>query len=192
MTDIATLNPPSGWKILDETQRKRFIAEHLGDASDVIAIALPDGGNGSVFAQLSYRPIGYVDDNVQIDTTRVRQGISEDLDMINQESGLSGNDAVRWKGFSPAPQYDSSNHCVEYGVELSIGKDPALNLYKVYLIRNGALILTLVGTPQDGLDLQNWSVTPQDTLRYEKFNPKSGDTRAEGNLVNVLLMNRFI
>ena len=89
--------------------------------------------------------------NIQIDPTRVRQGISEDLDMLNQESGLSGNDAVRWKTFSPAPKYDSANHCVEYGVELTIGQDSALNRYKMCLVRNGAVVLTLVGTPADNL-----------------------------------------
>ena len=87
MNDIATLTPPQGWKLLNGSQKQRFINEHLSGAEDIIAIALPDGGDGSVFAQLSYRPAGYVDENIQIDPTRVRQGISEDLDMLNQESG---------------------------------------------------------------------------------------------------------
>ena len=147
MNDIATLTPPKGWKVLNDSQKQRFINEHLSGAEDIIAIALPDSGDGSVFAQLSYRPAGYVDENIQIDPTRVRQGISEDLDMLNQESGLTGNDAVRWKTFSPAPKYDSANHCVEYGVELTIGQDSVLNRYKMYLVRNGAVVLTLVGTP---------------------------------------------
>ena len=104
MNDIATLTPPQGWKLLNGSQKQRFINEHLSGAEDIIAIALPDGGDGSVFAQLSYRPAGYVDENIQIDPTRVRKGISEDLDMLNQESGLSGNDAVRWKTFPPRPK----------------------------------------------------------------------------------------
>ncbi|WP_225757213.1 DUF2167 domain-containing protein [Cardiobacterium sp. Marseille-Q4385] len=191
MTDIATLTPPKGWKILSHAEQQAFIREHLGDASDIIAIALPSGGDGSVFAQLSYRPVGYVDDNTPIDPTRVRQGISEDLDILNQESGLTGKDAVRWKTFAPAPKYDPASRCVEYGVELSVSGDPALNLYKMCLVRNGAIVLTLVGTPTDGLDLNNWVITPQNNLRYERFDPKS-DRRAEGNLINLLLMNRFI
>ena len=191
MNDIATLTPPKGWKVLSESEKQRFINEHLGGVDDIIAIALPDGGNGSVFAQLSYRPAGYVDDNIPIDPTRVRQGISEDLDMLNQESGLTGSEAVRWKSFAPAPKSDSASRCVEYGVELSIGQEPALNLYKMCLLRNGALVLTLVGTPADGLSLQGWRITPQDNLRYERFDPHS-DPRAEGTIINLLLMNRFI
>ena len=191
MTDIATLTPPKGWKVLNRTEQQTFIREHLGDTSDIIAIALPNGGDGSVFAQLSYNPVGYVDDNIPIDPARVRQGISEDLDILNQESGLTGKDAVRWKTFAPAPKYDPASRCVEYGVELSVSGDPALNLYKMCLVRNGALILTLVGTPEDGLELNNWHIKVQDSLRYERFDPKS-DRRAEGNLINLLLMNRFI
>ena len=191
MNDIATLTPPQGWKLLNGSQKQRFINEHLSGAEDIIAIALPDGGDGSVFAQLSYRPAGYVDDNIPIDPTRIRQGISEDLDILNQESGLTGSEAVRWKSFAPAPKYDNASRCVEYGVELNIGQDPALNLYKMCLVRNGALVLTLVGKPGDGLSLQGWRVTPQDSLRYERFDPKS-DPRAEGTIINLLLMNRFI
>ena len=181
MNDIATLTPPKGWKVLNDSQKQQFINEHLGGVDDIIAIAVPDGGDGSVFAQLSYRPAGYVDDNSPIDPTRIRQGISEDLDILNQESGLTGSEAVRWKSFAPAPKYDNASRCVEYGVELNIGQDPALNLYKMCLVRNGALVLTLVGKP----------VTPQDSLRYERFDPKS-DPRAEGTIINLLLMNRFI
>ncbi|MFC2503810.1 MAG: DUF2167 domain-containing protein, partial [Cardiobacterium sp.] len=113
------------------------------------------------------------------------------LDILNQESGLTGSEAVRWKSFAPAPKYDNASRCVEYGVELNIGQDPALNLYKMCLVRNGALVLTLVGKPGDGLSLQGWRVTPQDSLRYERFDPKS-DPRAEGTIINLLLMNRFI
>jgi len=40
MTDIATLTPPKGWKILSHAEQQAFIREHLGDASDIIAIAL--------------------------------------------------------------------------------------------------------------------------------------------------------
>ena len=180
MNDIATLTPPKGWKVLNDSQKQQFINEHLGGVDDIIAIAVPDGGDGSVFAQLSYRPAGYI-----------RQGISEDLDILNQESGLTGSEAVRWKSFAPAPKYDNASRCVEYGVELNIGQDPALNLYKMCLVRNGALVLTLVGKPGDGLSLQGWRVTPQDSLRYERFDPKS-DPRAEGTIINLLLMNRFI
>ena len=167
MTDIATLTPPKGWKILSHAEQQAFIREHLGDASDIIAIALPSGGDGSVFAQLSY------------------------LDILNQESGLTGKDAVRWKTFAPAPKYDPATRCVEYGVELSVSGDPALNLYKMCLVRNGAIVLTLVGTPTDGLDLNNWVITPQKNRRSARFDQKS-DRRAEGNLINLLLMNRFI
>ena len=191
MNDIATLTPPKGWKVLNDSQKQQFINEHLGGVDDIIAIAVPDGGDGSVFAQLSYRPAGYVDDNIPIDPTRIRQGISEDLDILNQESGLSGKDAVRWKTFAPAPKYDPASRCVEYGVELSVSGDPALNLYKMCLVRNGALILTLVGTPEDGLELSHWHIKVQDSLRYERFDPKS-DPRAEGTIINLLLMNRFI
>jgi hypothetical protein len=59
------------------------------------------------------------------------------------------------------------------------------------LVRNGAVVLTLVGTPADNLNLQEWRVTPKDSLRYERFDPHS-DPRAEGTLINLLLMNRFI
>ena len=176
MNDIATLTPPKGWKVLNDSQKQRFINEHLSGAEDIIAIALPDSGDGSVFAQLSYRPAGYVDENIQIDPTRVRQGISEDLDMLNQESGLTGNDAVRWKTFSPAPKYDSANHCVEYGVELTIGQDSVLNRYKMYLVRNGAVILTLVGTPacrrhthQPALDEPLYLKPQRATKKPDKF-----------------------
>ena len=58
MNDIATLTPPKGWKVLNDSQKQQFINEHLGGVDDIIAIAVPDGGDGSVFAQLSYRPAG--------------------------------------------------------------------------------------------------------------------------------------
>ena len=41
MNDIATLTPPQGWKLLNGSQKQRFINEHLSGAEDIIAIALP-------------------------------------------------------------------------------------------------------------------------------------------------------
>jgi len=58
MNDIATLTPPQGWKLLNGSQKQRFINEHLSGAEDIIAIALPDGGDGSGVAPLSDRQGG--------------------------------------------------------------------------------------------------------------------------------------
>jgi len=58
-------------------------------------------------------------------------------------------------------------------------------------VRTGAVAPPPAGTPADNLNLQEWRVTPKDSLRYERFDPHS-DPRAEGTLINLLLMNRFI
>ena len=47
MNDIATLTPPKGWKLLNDSQKQRFINEHLSGVEDIIAIALPDGATAA-------------------------------------------------------------------------------------------------------------------------------------------------
>lgn len=191
--NTATLIVPDNWVVLNEAERRRFLSEEFGDvSSSVLAVARPKDGKEGVFAVLNRLTVGYVDSaGGHIDTQTVRAKIEEDLLILNQENGVEGADEVRFKKFSPPPSYDSAQHTVTYGVELSFGRDPALNLYRIRLTRDGALLLAVVGKPSDQLSLNGFAIEPAAGQRYENFNPNA-DRRSESTLTNVLMMNAFI
>ena len=194
MTIQANLTVPAGWRILSDAERRDFLINELGEGdgqSNILAIAKPSSGDG-VFAMLTTLAIGYVDSaGGHIDVQAVRSNTEEDLLILNQENGLEGADEVRFRKFSPPPSYDSAEHSVTYGMELSFGREPALNLYRIRLVRDGALVLTVVGKPSDGLSLAGFAIDPPSAQRYENFNPQT-DRRSESSLTNVLMMNRFV
>lgn len=191
--NTATLIVPKGWTVLSDAERRRFLVNEFGDASSsIIAAATPENGKDGVFALLSMLTVGYVDSaGGYIDSAALRANIEEGLLILNQENGLEGSDEVRFKKFSPPPVYDSARHTVTYGVELAFGGDPAINLYRVTLTRDGALLLAVVGKPSDGLSIEGFAVEPASAQRYEAFNPNT-DRRSESTLTNVLMMNTFI
>lgn len=191
MTTQNLLTVPAGWQLLNDAERRNFLINELGDdgQGNILAVAKRSDG---VFALLTALPVGYVDSaGGQIDVQAVRSNTEEDLLILNQENGLEGADEVQFKKFAPPPSYDSAQYSVTYGVELSFGREPALNLYRIQLVRDGALILTLVGKPADQLALEGFTIHPPSGQRYENFNPNT-DRRSESTLTNMLMMNRFV
>lgn len=188
-----TLIVPDDWYILNDAERRNFLASEFGDAqSSILAVARPKAAQDGVFATLSALTVGYVDSvGGHIDTQALRGNIEEDLLILNQENGLEGAEEVRFKKFAPPPSYDSAHHTVTYGVELAFGRDPALNLYRIRLVRNGALVLAVIGKPSDRLSINGFAIEPAAQDRYENFNPNT-DRRSESSLTNVLMMNKFI
>lgn len=186
---------PADWQVLDEQARSRFFAEEYGEpdsGAHIIAVAKPQAGEEGVFALLTTLPVGYVDAaGGHIDFAAVKAKAEEDLLILNQENGLQGAEEVRLKKFAPPPSYDSAKHAVTYGIELSFGRVPALNLYRIQLVRDGALVLTVVGKPGDRLSLQGFDIEVAADKRYETFNPNT-DRRSESSLTNLLMMNRFV
>lgn len=191
MNTIAVLTPPQGWKLLSQNKQKDFIRKTFGEMDNIISVALPERGDGSVFALLVFRDTGYIDDRSAINERWVQKRLAEEYNIVNHEQEFDAEDIVRWKRFVPKPVYDTTTHCLQYGIELTFGRKPALNLYKIYLLRNGAAVLTLVGTPADHLQLQAWKITPDKQFSYERFDP-ARDRQAEGNLNNLMLMNPFL
>lgn len=188
-----TLIVPNDWYVLTDAQRRSFLSDEFGDVpGSILAVAKPKADKGGVFATLSALSVGYVDSaGGHIDTQAVRANIEEDLLILNQENGLEGADEVRFKKFAPAPSYDNARHTVTYGVELAFGRDPAVNLYRIRLVRDGALLLAVIGKPADGLSLDGFAIEPAAAQRYENFNPNT-DRRSESSLTNVLMMNKFV
>ncbi|MDO5091188.1 MAG: DUF2167 domain-containing protein [Cardiobacteriaceae bacterium] len=190
-----TLIVPADWQILNDNERRRFFADEYGEAdsgSNILAVAKPKAGKEGVFALLATLPVGYIDAaGGHIDVAAVKSKAEEDLLILNQENGLQGADEIRFKKFAPPPSYDSAHHTVSYGIELAFGRTPALNLYRIQLVRDGALVLTLVGTPADKLSLDGFAIEPESDKRYDAFNPNT-DRRSESSLTNLLMMNRFV
>lgn len=186
---------PDDWQILNAAERSRFFAEEYGEPDgegNVTAVAKPKAGQEGVFAFLAALSVGYVDaGGGHIDVQAVKAKAEEDLLILNQENGLSGADEVRFKKFAPPPSYDSARHTVTYGIELAFGRVPALNLYRIRLVRDGALVLTVVGRPADRLSINGFAIEPAAEKRYENFNPNT-DRRSESSLTNLLMMNRFV
>lgn len=191
MNAVAELTPPPGWTLLSPKNQQAFIRQNFGDMDNVMAVALPNGGKGSVFALLVFLDTGYIDEHAAINERWVEQHLIEEYKIVNHEQEFGTEDTVHWKGFTPKPVYDMTTHCLQYGISLSFGRKPALNLYKICLLRNGAAVLTLVGTSASRLHLKEWQLTPQKAFAYERFNPAQ-DRRSEGNLNNLMLMNPFI
>lgn len=186
---------PADWQVLNESERRRFFAEEYGEpdsGSNIIAVAKPKAAQEGVFALLTTLPVGYVDAaGGHIDVAAVKAKAEEDLLILNQENGLEGAEEVRFKKFAPPPSYDSAHHAVTYGIELGFGRVPALNLYRIQLVRDGALVLTVVGRPSDRLSIQGFGIEASQEKRYEAFNPNT-DRRSESSLTNLLMMNRFV
>lgn len=186
---------PADWQVLNESERRRFFAEEYGEpdsGSNIIAVAKPKAAQEGVFALLTTLPVGYVDAaGGHIDVAAVKAKAEEDLLILNQENGLEGAEEVRFKKFAPPPSYDSAHHAVTYGIELGFGREPALNLYRIQLVRDGALVLTVVGRPSDRLSIQGFGIEASQEKRYEAFNPNT-DRRSESSLTNLLMMNRFV
>lgn len=190
----ATLIAPEGWKVLSASEQHHFIQSEFGDDAgrNILAIARKNDADG-VFALLEYRQTGYIENPSlqQVDERALIQKANEDLHMLNQENGFSDAETVRWKGFVLKPRFDAQRHILEYGVELRFGDLPAVNLYQMQLLRNGVLVLTLVGMPEDKLNFKGWQYKFDSAWKYENYQP-SRDRKSEGTLANLMLMNRFI
>ncbi|SUO95128.1 DUF2167 domain-containing protein [Suttonella ornithocola] len=189
---IAMLKTPENWKVLSGSTLNQFINEEFGDGRHILTAAKPKNQAEGVFAILEHQKMGYIaHPNSHINTRFIVEKGQDDLKILNEESGLSESEKVRFKGFSPAPTYHAEKHLLEYGIELLFGREAALNLYRIKLIRDGALILTLVGKPKDNLSLTGWEIQVQAGYRYQDYQ-KGKDKLAEGNLENLMLMNSFI
>lgn len=189
----STIKAPEGWRILTGGALSSFINDEFGDSGrDILAAAKPANGADGVFAIFEHQASGYIERPASnINQAFYVQKTQEDLQILNDENGFTDAEKVRWKGFALTPRYDNSKHTLDYGIELYFGRDVAVNLYRMLLIRDGALVLTLVGTPRERLSLQGWSIAPDPAIAYERY--QSGrDPKAEGTLENLMLMNRFI
>lgn len=186
------LTAPENWHILTKSELKNFVENELGESGNlIIAAAKPKQGTDDVFAVLTHQKNGYIaQPNPRINQASYIQKMQEDLKIQNDENGLSDSEKVRWKGFVIPPKYDSSTHTLDYGVALYFGHEIAINLYRLRLVRNGALTLTLVGSPKDHLSLIGWNIQVDASLLYQ--NHQASDRIAEGNLENLMLMTRFI
>lgn len=190
----ATLIAPDSWTVLNPSQKNAFIEAEFGDGAgrNILAAATKNGVEG-VFALLDYRQIGYIDSPsiAQINEQNLVAKINEDLQMLNQENGFSETEKVRWKGFVLKPRFDEQHFVLDYGVEMQFGHEAAVNLYRMQLLRDGVLVLTLVGMPKDQLNFNGWQYQYDKTWNYQNYQA-SRDLKAEGTLANVMLMNRFI
>lgn len=190
----ATLITPEGWTILSPAEQDIFIQTEFGDGAgrNIFAVAQKNQAEG-VFALLDYRQTGYIENPSlqQINEQALIERTNEDLQMLNQENGFSEAEKVRWKGFVLKPRFDDKHYVLEYGVELRFGNMPAVNLYRMQLLRDGVLVLTLVGMPQDQLSLNGWQYQYDSAWDYQRYQA-SRDRKSEGTLANLMLMNRFI
>ncbi len=193
---IATLQPISGWRLLSMAEQARFISEELGENGyrTILAVAVPESRNDNrVFALLEHQSVGYVANPSagDIDLAYVRQQALDDLKILNNENDLPVSEQVRWGGFSPKPAYNAQEYSLDYGVKLIFGEEAALNLYRIQLVRDGAVVLMLVGSPGDDLTLEGWQIQPSAEWNYNRY--VSGQDRlSESTLENLMLMNRFI
>lgn len=190
----ATLIAPEGWTVLKPAEQNAFIQAEFGQelGRNILAVARKNGAQ-DVFALLEYRQTGYIENPSlqQINEQVLIQKANEDLQMMNQENGFSEAEKVRWKGFVLKPRFDEQHYVLDYGVELRFGDLPAVNLYRMQLLRDGVLILTLVGMSQDQLNFNGWQYHYDSAWNYRQYNPNR-DRKAEGTLANLMLMNRFI
>lgn len=186
------LTAPENWHILAKSELKNFVENELGESGNlVIAAAKPKQGSSDVFAVLEHQKNGYIaNPNPRINQAFYIQKMQEDLQIQNDENGFSDAEKVRWKGFVLPPKYDGNARILDYGVALYFGQEVAINLYRLQLVRDGALVLTLVGTPRSHLSFEGWKISVDANLRYEKH--QANDPVSEGNLENLMLMNRFI
>ncbi|ABQ13858.1 DUF2167 domain-containing protein [Dichelobacter nodosus] len=190
---MATLRMPESWVLLKNEQRARFLREiEIEDEPALLAVA-QSKEHDHAFALLRHQKSGYVvrPEETPIHPQLIRKQTEADLAILNSESALSEAERVRWQKFYLEPVYQAQTRTVEYGITLLFGNEAAVNLYRMLLVRDGALVLTLVGKPSDHLSLADWAIEPKDEMRYERFDP-AHDKKSEGTLDNLILMNRFI
>ena len=190
---VAQLITPPDWQLLSDSQLQNFIAAEFGADRKIIAAAKPKSSS-SAFAVLEYRPIGYVDIAGQsgVNANAVASQIQEDLQILSNEMQLSASEAIRWKGFVMQPKFRPQEKTLDYGIAVSFGTDVAINLYRVVLIKNGVVVLTIVCNPQEQASLDNsWQVKISPEYAYANY--RAGvDSKAEGNLDNIILMNEIL
>lgn len=193
---LASLTFPPSWRLLQGAERQSFLNNEYDDAKDRELVSVVKATSASakdVFAILEHQPLGYIahPETSTIDLQSVIKQYKADLEILNGENNLAPSESVRWGRFFVPPTYDAQQHRLDYGIELRFGGNPGVNLYRVKLVRDGALVLTLVGDRPAQVSLEGWTITPEKNLAYENYQAGK-DKLAQATLANLILMNRFI
>ena len=190
---IAQLIPPSNWQILNGGDLAKFISEEFDVSRNILSAAKPSFPSNA-FAVLEYRPVGYVDVSAKanIDSNAVAAQIKEDLQILSNEMQLSAQEALRWQGFVLQPQFRMQEKTLDYGIAVYFGQDLAINFYRTVLAKNGVVVLTIVCSDKDAVQLNaSWKIQIASEMNYQNYRP-GVDMKAEGNLDNVVLMNEIM
>lgn len=125
-------------------------------------------------AYLSFDPIGYVEDDEEIDADATLEAIREGTEAANEVRAERGWASLNILGWRFPPKYDSQRQRLEWAIDAESGGDPVINFNTRLLGRKGVYEVVLVVDPE-GLD----QAVSEFNAQLAGFNFNSGHRYAE-------------
>lgn len=151
----AYVEVPAGFGYLDPVQAKKVLEEYWGNPpAETLGLLVPEGGGvlqeGSWVFELTYDPIGYVEDGDAEDINyddllvEMRKDVTEENKMRSEQ----GYPTVELAGWASAPYYDADKKVLHWAKDIKFEEMDVNTLnYNVRILgRKGVLVVNAIAT----------------------------------------------
>ena len=176
-SDLAEVNVPEGYMVLDAAETQRLMTYLENPVSDMeVGTLAPNVEDVPWFIVFEWDPMGYVpdDDAADLDADGILESIREGTEYANEERRKRGWTEMQILGWQERPHYDPATNNLTWAIRGQAGEFANINRIVKILGRRGVMTATLVTDPEI---LAVASFESDELLEGFRFRP--GNTYAE-------------